>query len=225
MNDFVTQIICAARRPDFEDNGWVQLVVFLVVAVIYAVGSIIRTKKGSKTEGQEQKSSFGFPRKAGQKLPATGKIVKQRIVEVQPPPATTSGGPQTPRRVTIRPAADWTEVVGKVLEAVTGVTPTFGESPAVSEAGMGKPKVSPIPPAVGQMIEPAVPSGMAYATRTPSKPEGVSSPSELSMPVYLTEVLSDYADPEKVRKAILHYEILGKPLSLREPPDNIIVPL
>jgi hypothetical protein len=27
----------------------------------------------------------------------------------------------------------------------------------------------------------------------------------------------DYAGPEELRRAILHYEILGKPLSLREP--------
>jgi hypothetical protein len=33
---------------------------------------------------------------------------------------------------------------------------------------------------------------------------------------YLSEILSDYDDPEKLRRAILHYEILGKPLSLRE---------
>jgi hypothetical protein len=214
MNDFVTQIICAARRPDFEDNGWVQLLVFLVVAVIYALGSIVKTKKGRKAEGQEQKSSFGFSRKAGQKLPTTGKTRKQRIEEVEPRPAPTSSGPQTPRRVTIRPAADWTEVVGKVLEAVTGVTPTFGEPPAVSEAGMSKPKVSPIPPpGVGQAIEPAV--------RTPSKPEGFLMPSEVPVPAYLTEILTDYADPEKVRKVILHYEILGKPLSLRDLQENI----
>ncbi len=37
---------------------------------------------------------------------------------------------------------------------------------------------------------------------------------------YISELLLDYADPEKLRRAILHYEILGKPLSLRNLSDN-----
>jgi len=40
---------------------------------------------------------------------------------------------------------------------------------------------------------------------------------------YLAEALLDYADPDEIRRAILHYEILGKPLSLRPPfADRII---
>jgi len=35
---------------------------------------------------------------------------------------------------------------------------------------------------------------------------------------YLSELLSNYANPEELRRAILHYEILGKPLSLRDLP-------
>jgi hypothetical protein len=38
----------------------------------------------------------------------------------------------------------------------------------------------------------------------------------------LPEILSDYADPEELRRAILHYEILGRPLSLRDPSGQII---
>ena len=31
------------------------------------------------------------------------------------------------------------------------------------------------------------------------------------------EVFLDYEDSDEIRKAILHYEIFGRPLSLREP--------
>jgi len=41
-------------------------------------------------------------------------------------------------------------------------------------------------------------------------------------PRYLSEILSDYDDPEKLRRAILHYEILGKPMALRDPSGHII---
>jgi hypothetical protein len=43
-----------------------------------------------------------------------------------------------------------------------------------------------------------------------------ASPEETPQAKYLSEFFSDYDDPEKLRKAILHYEILGKPISLRE---------
>ena len=45
---------------------------------------------------------------------------------------------------------------------------------------------------------------------------------EIPQEKYLSEILSDYENPENLRRAILHYEILGKPLSLREPGEHII---
>ena len=50
----------------------------------------------------------------------------------------------------------------------------------------------------------------------------VAVPAEIPQAKYLSEILSDYDDPEKLRRAILHYEILGKPISLREPAEHII---
>jgi hypothetical protein len=41
---------------------------------------------------------------------------------------------------------------------------------------------------------------------------------------YLAGILSAYSDPEQLRTAILHYEILGKPLSLRDPSSHLIGP-
>jgi len=39
---------------------------------------------------------------------------------------------------------------------------------------------------------------------------------------YVADDLLDVSDPEALRRAILHYEILGKPLSLRGPDEKII---
>jgi hypothetical protein len=43
---------------------------------------------------------------------------------------------------------------------------------------------------------------------------------EISDEEYFPDLLIDYADSEELRRAILHYEILGKPLSLRTLPDD-----
>ena len=47
-------------------------------------------------------------------------------------------------------------------------------------------------------------------------------PAEVAGSMYLSELLSDYEDPEDLKRAILHYEILGKPLALRDPSRVII---
>jgi len=39
-----------------------------------------------------------------------------------------------------------------------------------------------------------------------------------------SEPILDYADTEALRKAILHYEILGRPLSVRDPSERITGP-
>ena len=51
---------------------------------------------------------------------------------------------------------------------------------------------------------------------------GIPTPAEIPAARYLSELLSDYADPGDLKRAILHYEILGKPLSLRCPSEHII---
>jgi hypothetical protein len=175
MNDFVTQIVCGARWLDVEDSGWMQILVFVVMAVIYAVGSIAKAKKvkaGAEPAG-------GLPH-----TPGTG-----YKASIRPVSATRT--------------ADKSDRRPKVASVeVAQVQPAPGSSP---------------PPA-GQVME--------LATKTGSELEikGVPIPSEVPVPAYLAGILSDYADPEKVRKVILHYEILGKPLSLRESPENIIGP-
>ena len=44
--------------------------------------------------------------------------------------------------------------------------------------------------------------------------------SEITDEDLFTETLLDYSEPEELRKAIISYEILGKPLSLRNQADN-----
>jgi len=42
-----------------------------------------------------------------------------------------------------------------------------------------------------------------------------------AQPRHIIEPLLDFDDPGKLRKAILHYEILGRPLALRDPSERI----
>ncbi len=50
----------------------------------------------------------------------------------------------------------------------------------------------------------------------------IRTPAETPRAKYLAEILLDYSDPDDLKRAILHYEILGRPLSLRDLSQHII---
>jgi hypothetical protein len=82
--------------------------------------------------------------------------------------------------------------------------------------------------------QPAAGSGLGAEPQAP--PEPVNKPIEKLHdyrpsaaekppgPEFSPAFLPAYDDPEQLRRAILHYEILGKPLALRDPGGQIIGP-
>jgi hypothetical protein len=191
MNYILAQLFLAARKSN-EDKGWVQILVFVVLTVFYALGSIVKARankaaaKGEEKEEENQTSKparrpsestiemqllkqlFGYPER-----PAPGKQPRQQVVKPQVQPT---------RRKVARPAG------GAMLE------------PQVVRPQV-QPKLEEIPE-----FTPAV---------LLRKSEAAGA--EIPQTKYLSEILSDYDDSEKLRRAILHYEILGKPVALREP--------
>lgn len=75
------------------------------------------------------------------------------------------------------------------------------------EPGRAKPSVT------GRKVQGPKAAVAKTAVEQPEKP--VSAPEEPAI-----ESLLSGEEPDELRKAILHYEILGKPLSLREPVDD-----
>jgi HrpA-like RNA helicase len=50
----------------------------------------------------------------------------------------------------------------------------------------------------------------------------IDAPSEIPQAKHLAEILLDYSDPDELKRAILHYEILGRPIALRGPSGSVI---
>jgi hypothetical protein len=86
------------------------------------------------------------------------------------------------------------------------------------EASRGSPEMPHVPTGIEELpeyiTEPVEGLKDKYAHISAEKP-AVESPLQSLLDL-------DYADPEELRRAILHYEILGKPLSLREPGGGVI---
>ncbi len=195
----------AARRSDDKDIGWMQILVFVILSVFWALGSIVKAKANkSAPKGKEQ-----TPRKPVRKGPERTvdiQILKQLFGLPEKPAPSGQGRPQV-AKPQVRPASR------KLIR------------PATARSAVMSPR-----PVAGRKIPAETKEAVKFPTfeaqPTPEKVLGltteVAATADMPQTKYLSEILSDYEDPKKLRRAILHYEILGKPISLREPSEHTI---
>jgi hypothetical protein len=179
VNYWLAQLILAARNSDEKDTGWVQILVFVILSVFYAVGSIVKARANKTApKGKEQ-----IPHKPARRPPESIidlQILKQFFGLPEEPESSSQPSPEAsePLVRAKRPAVARQVTMPQVQPKLEKITAGVAASLVTAERAIA-----------GAEIQPAK---------------------------YLSEILSDYDDPEKLRRAILHYEILGKPLSLRE---------
>jgi len=217
MNNLLAQQILAARNSDSEDTGWMQMLVFIVLAVFYVVGSILKAR-ANKQQKLEQEEPGGRPPESTRGVPKAFKQTPyqqaQRPVghapKIQPSPQVAKPQVQPPRRKIVRPQPAGRKPSIKTEEAIELPTLEALETPKVSLPGPQLQADTEVLP--------------EFTAKTIKKLEDmrISTPAETPQAKYLAEILLDYDDPEKLRRAILHYEILGKPLSLRRSSEHII---
>ena len=210
MNDFLAQIILAARNGDREGTNWMQMLVFVILAVFYVLGSILKSKTNKPKEEDQERPS----RKAGIKPAESARAPKTlqktpyrqvqrpvgRTISRQPRPQVSATG--RARREVKRPQPVVQKVAPKKEQAI-GLEHI--ELPEISELSLPSPQLQP-----------------KFEELPKLEDKGVGIPAETPYAKHVTEPLLDYDDPDKLRRAILHYEILGKPLSLRGPGEQII---
>jgi len=205
MNCFLAQITLAARNGDGKD--WYQVLFVVALAIFYAVGSIIK----AKTSKAEQKGDEQLARKPARKPPVGIKDLQKQPLE-RPrrpagPPPRREFRPQVqpPRRKVMRPRPAVQKPAIKLEQEVEFETIEPLEAL----------KLPPLA-ALKEYKEPVIkPLKGLEDMRT-----GI--PSETAQPEAAIEPLLDYDDTDELKRAILHYEILGRPLSLRGPSEQII---
>ena len=200
----LAQIIVFARGGD---EGWMNILVLVVIAVVYGLGAIIRAK-GKKAEEQDQEQQARKPHR--KPSAGGGGILEQFFREIQQvaegkPARETRPSGQTVRQQTIRPQAAVRNYAAQAKQA-NRVQPIT--APA-------KPKSSKPTPQVQSDFE--ILSDLDTGIQSLPEFKSKVMPAEVVESRYLSEVLSDYEDPDDLKRAILHYEILGKPLALRDP--------
>jgi len=172
-----------------------QLLVFVVVGVFYALGGIIKAKKRKSGVAEEDES-------AGEPAPP----------EPRREPLRPIGWPKQPQASAIRPKS----VLETFVEEITRAAHVEVQAPRPQQ---------PPPPARTPRIEmevtelPKKRTGEAIAAIQP-KPLAVEAKQQAQADD-LAVITPELASTDDLARAVLDYEIFGKPLSLRDPAQDI----
>ncbi len=205
MDDLLLQIILARRNDDAE--GWMNILIVVVLVVFWAIGGIIKAKS-KKPGGRDEQ----LPGKPVRKPPVHSREAREQMLSrLQRSAGSAQSQRQQPRPAAQKPRlkfADLQAAVRKFAVEAEQAFQTNTKDPAPElEPALKEPQIKAEIP---ELTEPSVTSIRESQDKWASEPE------QMIESEYLSELLTDYADPEELRRAILHYEILGKPLSLRD---------
>lgn len=204
MNILLTQLILAGRGEDTE--GWMSILVVVVLAVFWAISGIVKATAKKPQDGQPQQPSRKPVR--GVSPPTTARDASSARppgpAQARPQPRSGTATAGEPQR---RPGRLVAELQKALRSDSMGAPPKPAlplPTPQVGPILQELPDLSTKPLKELERVRLAVPKG------TPQEEE------------YLPELEFDYADPDELSRAILHYEILGRPLSLRDPSGQTV---
>ncbi|MDH4239880.1 MAG: hypothetical protein OEW48_09975 [Phycisphaerae bacterium] len=213
MNEILAQIMFLARRSrGTKDWGNILFIVFL--AIFWAGSAILKLKakkvEDEKTGVKQLRSKPGGKPAAGTTKVGPFQQIRRAIeAEVQKQRELQQQAQQA-RRKMVRPQP----AVRKVSPQPERTARIPALEP-VKETGLPiltaqvEPKIEILPELTDKTI-----------TKVSDKRRSVAG--QLPRSRYLSGILSDYSDADELKRAILHYEILGRPLSLRDPSGHII---
>jgi hypothetical protein len=205
MDDLLLQIILARRNDDTE--GWMNILFVVVLAVFWAIGGIVKAKsrKPKTQDGQ-------LPGKPVRKPMAYSNQAREQMLRQLPGPVGSAQGQrQQPRPVAKKPRMKFADLQAAVRKFAVEAEQAFQ-----AQSGKKMPELKPVltepqnPPKTVEFTEPIDKTVKSLQDTLVSESEQIPEAD------YLSELILDYTDPEQLRRAILHYEILGRPLSLRD---------
>jgi hypothetical protein len=207
MTELLAQIILAGRSDDAE--GWMNILIVVVLAVFWVIGGIIKAKAKKPGAPNEQ-----LPAKPVRKPPLHSRDAREQMLRrLQRPADSAQGQRQQPRPAAQQPRMRFADLQAAVrkfaVEAEQAFQPQSGKPTPELKPVLTEPKIPP------ETVKTKEPIGKTVKRL---QDKLVSEPEQMPESEYLSELLTDYANPEELRRAILHYEILGKPLSLRDFP-------
>jgi hypothetical protein len=192
MKEFVYQIVLAG--PDDDTQGWMNILFVVVLAVFWVISGIIKATAKKPQDGRKQPPLQKPVRKT---LPPS---LARRSSAVRPTGTAPARSQPRPRPSTL---------AARVEKAFR---------PEQLEGTRKAESLSPKPPS-----EPILRDIPEFSSKPLINLESMRLDTSQQTPQMedLPEIVLDYTEPGELSKAILHYEILGPPVSLRNPSHPI----
>jgi len=203
MDELLSQLILAARSEDLE--GWMNILIVVIIAVFWAVAGILKAR-GKKPE-QEEEQLAGEPT---DRRPQDAKGLLKEMLQQ----------PRRTRPMSPEPSRQYRRQVEQLRRKISYPQPTTQKKP------MLLPTLESFEESKLPSLKPEAELGIEELPEFVSKPfkvlKDTGIPEESLVAEIAIEPLLDYEEPVELRRAILHYEILGRPLSLRGPSEQVI---
>jgi hypothetical protein len=200
MKILLAQMILAAKNDDFE--GWMQILLVVIMAVVYGLSGILKSVKSKKLEDEKDRKK----RQGEQPRPA--RTVIRRVYQVLSQPPSQEAVQSEPVPLKPTPSGQAVPTIPEEPQLAIQTPQLEAEIQEVSEITPG---IEKLPEFTGEMAKALEPKRL----RKHKRPR-TAVPMEIAEAAYLGKPLLDVNDPGAIRRAILHYEVLGKPLSLRD---------
>ena len=211
MKYLLLQTILARRNNDVE--SWTNVLFVIVLAIFWLVGGIIKAKANKSQTGDKG----NIPRKPSRKPPLHSREAREQMLKrLERPARSEKGQSQQPRPATQKPRMKFADLQAAVRKFAREAEKAF-EVDTKKTVPDSKPRLSEsLRTAPSEDVVETMPT-----TLKGLRDKQTSESEQLLKQENLSELLTDYSDPDQLKRAILHYEILGKPLSLREPSERI----
>jgi len=199
MDVLLMAVVLAVRNRNSEDGGWVQFLVLIIVGVFWVLG--VLKAKSRKNEQSQQES----PRPVRPRTANPMKAMPEQKLSLQQHRAFRAWQQQQTPRAMKRP-----EPATKKPSA--GKKRLLGELNPIEQLDTEE---------LAPGLEMEMPQGLTQPIVNLGQRKKVAGATVVESAI-LEGLVADYSDVEQLRRAILHYEILGKPLSLRPPGGQLL---
>ena len=201
MYEILEQIVAAARRR--RPEGWGNILFIAFLAIFWVIGAILKAKSQ-----KEEKAKTGERQLKGKPAGKPSEVVKKSPFQ------------EIRRAIEAEIQKQMGQQVQQPQKKVARPRPVVQKAAVKREPAVRAPALEPDTQTVQTGIE-ELPEFTGKAVKK-LEDERISVKAEMPQAKHLAEILFDYSDPDELKRAILHYEILGRPLSLRGPAGHII---
>jgi len=234
---FVTEAIwqCSLLAQGNGAGEWMNILFIVVVAVLWAIGGIVKAAGAGRKDRQREKrgsSELDAPKRETLLQQLARKAEEfQKAVENQAKPQPQRDRQQPQRTRPQKPPTGHVAVrTGSGGEPVLVYEPKPQSPPARQQEQRTRQhrEHATAARARSQMVQQTTersarprPENSAAPPISKEPPPHASVPQEATSPAKAAVPLVDYNDVDALKRAILHYEILGKPLAFRDPFERI----